>query len=123
MKVTRVLIADDERLFVEALELILSDDERIEVVGRAHDGQEAVDLARELNPDVVLMDLSMPGMDGFGAIEALIADEASRRVVVLSGSADPGDIDKAQAAGAWGYLTKEQIAEDLVPRVLEAAAA
>ena len=75
----RVLIADDERLFVEALELILATDGRIEVVGRALDGTQAVALARELDPDVVLIDLSMPGIDGFAAIAAMLADDAGRR--------------------------------------------
>ena len=80
-------------------------------------------MARELDPDVVVIDLSMPGIDGFAAIAAMVADEASRRVVVLSGSADPDDIDKARAAGARGYLTKERIADELVPAVVAAAAA
>ena len=117
----RVLIADDERLFAQALELILGADERIEVVGRAHDGQSAVSLARSLQPDVVLMDLSMPGLDGFSAIAEILADARDRRVLVLSGSADPVDIARAHAAGAWGYMTKENIADDLVPQVLAAA--
>jgi DNA-binding NarL/FixJ family response regulator len=121
LNVTRVLIADDERLFREALELILSAHQRIEVVGQAGDGRQAVELARDLNPDVVLIDLSMPGMDGFAAIAAMIADEETRRVIVLSGSANPDDIARATATGAYGYLTKERIADDLVPRVLAAA--
>ena len=121
MQPTRVLIADDERLFVDALELILAADARIEVVGRALDGREAIALARELNPDVVLIDLSMPGIDGFGAIAAILAEKASRRVVVLSGSADPGDMEKALAAGASRYLMKDRIADELVPGVLAAA--
>jgi DNA-binding NarL/FixJ family response regulator len=118
---TRVLIADDERLFVRALELILGSDERIEVVGRALDGCEAIALARDLDPDVVVMDLSMPGVDGFGAIAAMIAESGSRRIVVLSGSADPGDMEKAREAGAVGYLMKDRIADELVPGVLAAA--
>jgi CheY-like chemotaxis protein len=118
---TTVLIADDERLFVDALELILADEEQIEVVGRALDGREAIVLARELDPDVVLMDLSMPGVDGFDAIAAIVADDSSRRVVVLSGSNDPSDIEKAQAAGASGYLVKDRIADQLVPGVLAAS--
>jgi DNA-binding NarL/FixJ family response regulator len=121
LTVTRVLIADDERLFGEALELILEADERIEVVGQARDGRQAIELARELDPDVVLMDLSMPGTDGFAAIEAIVADETTRRVIVLSGSADPDDVARATEAGADGYLTKERIAEDLVPLVLAPA--
>jgi DNA-binding NarL/FixJ family response regulator len=117
----RVLIADDERLFLDALELILEADERIEVVGRALDGIEAVALAQELEPDVVLIDLSMPGADGFKAIKAIVAEDPERRVVVLTGSADPDDIEQARAAGAHGYLTKERIADELLPRVLAAA--
>ena len=117
----RVLIADDEQLFGNALEVILAADERIEVVGRALDGREAVVMARELDPDVVLLDLSMPGVDGFAATEAMLADDAARRVVVLSGSADPADLDNARAVGAVGYLTKERIATDLVPEVLTVA--
>ena len=120
---TSVLIVDDEHLFAEALELILASDDRIEVVGRARSGAEAISLARELDPDVVLMDLSMPGLDGFEAIAAIVAGRASCRVVVLSGSANPDDMERAQQAGATSYLTKERIADDLVPRVLAAAVA
>ena len=118
----RVLIADDERLFAEALELILDGDGRIEVVGRAIDGHEAIALAKSLEPDVVLMDLSMPGIDGFSATEAILTATGKMRVLVLSGSADPEDMTRARDAGACGYLMKETIAEDLVGRVLEAAA-
>ena len=112
---TRVLIADDERLFVDALELILAADARIEVVGRALDGRQAIALARQLEPDVVLIDLSMPGVDGFDAIAAIVAENAGCRIVVLSGSADPADVEKALAAGASRYLTKDRIADELVP--------
>jgi DNA-binding NarL/FixJ family response regulator len=120
--VTRVLIADDSHLFGDALELMLAGDERVEVVGRALDGGQAITLARELDPDVVLLDLSMPGIDGFEAIGAMLADDAARRVVVLSGSDDPEDVERAHEAGAIGYLTKERIADELVPSVLAAAA-
>jgi two-component system invasion response regulator UvrY len=118
---TRVLIADDSHLFGDAVELILEADERIEVVGRALDGAQAVTLARELDPDVVLLDISMPGVGGIEAIEAMLRDDAGRRVLVLTGSADPVDREKARNAGAVGYLTKERIADELVPGVIEAA--
>ena len=121
MTPTRVLIADDSHLFGDALELILEADGRIEVVGRALDGAQAAELARELDPDVVLLDLSMPAVDGFEAIKTMLADDAGRRVLVVTGSADPHDIAKAREAGAVGYLTKERIADELVPGVLAAA--
>jgi len=116
----RVLIADDEPLFGEALEVLLGVDDRIEVVGRALDGSEAVELARELDPDVVLMDLSMPGVDGFVATEQILAGDGDARVLVLSGSDDPADIAKAREAGAVGYITKDLIAERLVEAILNA---
>ena len=111
-----------ERLFGNALEVILSVENRIEVVGRAVDGREAVVLARELDPDVVLVDISMPGVDGFAAIEAMRVDDDDRRVVVLSGSNDPADLEKARSVGACGYLTKDRIADALVSEILSAAA-
>ena len=119
--VLRVLIADDEPLFAEALEALLGVDERIEVVGRALDGTEAVELARRLDPDVVLMDLSMPGVNGFGATEQILAEDGDTHVLVLSGSDDPADIAKARDAGAAGYITKDRIAERLVEAILDAA--
>jgi DNA-binding NarL/FixJ family response regulator len=116
----RVLIADDEPLFAEALEVLLGADERIEVVGRALDGSQAIELARTLGPDVVLMDLSMPGVDGFGATKQILAEDADTHVLVLSGSDDPADIAKARDAGAAGYITKDRIAENLVEAILDA---
>jgi DNA-binding NarL/FixJ family response regulator len=121
MMVLRVLIADDEPLFAEALAALLGVDERIEVVGRALDGTEAVELARKLDPDVVLMDLSMPGVNGFGATEQILAEDGDTHVLVLSGSDDPADIAKARDAGAAGYITKDRIAERLVEAILDAA--
>ena len=75
----RVLIADDHRLFAEALEAILGGDERIAVVGQAGDGAEAVRLAADLRPDVVLMDISMPVMDGIEADELDLERHRARR--------------------------------------------
>ena len=96
----RVLIADDQRLFAEALEAILTTDGRIVVVGRAANGEEAVALARDERPDVVLMDIAMPVLDGIAATEAISAQAPDTRVVVLTGSDAPDDISRARAAGA-----------------------
>jgi DNA-binding NarL/FixJ family response regulator len=118
-----VLIADDQRLFAEALEAILSTDGRIQVVGRALDGREALALAREHRPDVVLMDISMPVMDGIDATKAIRSEMPESRVIVLTGSAANDDVSRARGAGASGYVTKDQIAGDLVRAILDAAGA
>jgi DNA-binding NarL/FixJ family response regulator len=123
VKRVSVVIADDQRLFAEALEAILSTDGRIEVVGRAADGRTAVDLAREHRPDVVLMDISMPVLDGISATEQISSELEGTRVIVLTGSAAALDVDRARAAGAAAYVTKDQIAGDLVRAILDAAAA
>jgi two-component system, NarL family, nitrate/nitrite response regulator NarL len=117
----RVLIADDQRLFAEALEAILATDGRINVVGRASNGVAAVDLARDERPDVVLMDIAMPVMDGIEATERIRAEVPDARVIVLTGSDAPRDVSRARAAGATGYVTKDQIAGDLVRAILDAA--
>ena len=117
----RVLIADDHRLFAEALEAILSTEERIEVVGRASDGSEAVALARTLRPDVVALDISMPVMDGFEAAAQLARFDDPPAVLMLTGSSSPDDVDRARRAGAKGYVTKDAIAARLVEAILAAA--
>src|SRR5919106_1710769 len=109
----RVLIADDHRLFAEALEAIIGAEPDIEVVGRAADGAEAVDAANELSPDLVLMDISMPVLDGFGATERILAGRPGTRVVFLTGSAADEDVARARGAGAVGYITKDRIAAEL----------
>src|SRR4249919_1530384 len=116
----RVLIADDHRLFAEALEAVLALEERIQVVGRAADGEEAVELARRLRPDVVALDISMPVMDGFEAAEALERLDDPPAVLMLTGSNAPADIDRARRVGAKGYITKDTIAASLVEAILAA---
>ena len=117
----RVLIADDHRLFAEALHAILATEERIKVVGRAADGFEAVELARTLRPDVVALDISMPVMDGFEAAAALEQLARPPAILMLTGSSAPEDIDRARRVGAKGYITKDAIAASLVDAILAAA--
>ena len=119
IKPLRVLIADDHRLFAEALEAILATDERIEVVGQAGDGGEAVELARRLGPDVVLMDVSMPVLDGFEATREIRAVSGDTRVLMLTGSNSRADVDRSREAGASGYVTKDRIASELVAAIVE----
>ena len=118
----RVLIADDHRLFAEALEAILGGDERIAVVGQAGDGREAVRLTTELHPDVVLMDISMPVMDGIEAAQAIRTGSAGTCVLMLTGSNSRSDVDRARKAGAAGYVTKDRIAAELIDAIVEIAA-
>lgn len=121
MTKVRVLIADDHRLFAEALEAVLAGEPRIDVVGRAADGGEAVELARELRPDVVALDISMPVLDGFEAAAKLAQLERPPAILILTGSNAAEDVDRARRAGAKGYITKDAIAAKLVDAILKAA--
>jgi two-component system nitrate/nitrite response regulator NarL len=118
-KAVRVLIADDHRLFSEALEAILATDDRIEVVGQANDGGEAIELAGKLEPDIVLMDVSMPVLDGFEATKAIRAANDKVSVLMLTGSNSRADVDRSREAGAAGYVTKDRIASELLDVILE----
>jgi len=115
----RVLIADDHRLFAEALEAILAGDARISVVATAGDGKEAVRLTQELHPDVVLMDISMPVMDGIEAARSITADGVDTSILMLTGSNSRSDVDRARKAGASGYVTKDRIAAELIDAIVE----
>lgn len=117
----RVLIADDHRLFAEALEAILAPDERIEVAGRAQNGAEAVELAATLRPDVVLMDISMPVMDGVEATKRIRERDPGSCVLMLTGSNSRLDIARSREAGAAAYVTKDRIAAELIEAILEIA--
>jgi DNA-binding NarL/FixJ family response regulator len=118
-----VLIADDNGLFARALEALLDVEDSIRIVGRATDGDEAARLAAELTPDVVLMDLSMPRVDGFDATRRIRSEAPETAVVVLTGSGDKADVERATAAGATGYVTKDRILGELVDAIHAAAAA
>ena len=115
----RVLVVDDEHLFVEMVEAMLTADPLIDVVARAYNGREAVERSRELDPDLTLMDLAMPEVDGIQAIAEIRAADPDACILVLTGGNDPADVDEARKAGAAGYLTKDRIATDLIPAIHE----
>lgn len=117
-----LLIVDDNELFVSALEGLLDNDASVRVVARAANGKTATELVQALRPDVVLMDLSMPQMDGFQATEKIRADSPETAVVVLTGSDDPADHQRAHTAGAAGYVTKDRILVELLETIHSAAA-
>jgi DNA-binding NarL/FixJ family response regulator len=112
-----LLIADDNDLFVNALEGLLEGDSSIRVLARAANGEAAAQLAAELGPDVVLMDLSMPNVDGFEATARILKRSPETAVVVLTGSDDPVDQERARDAGAVGYVTKDRILVELVETI------
>jgi DNA-binding NarL/FixJ family response regulator len=111
--VIRVLLADDQRVVREGLGTVLGLLEGIDLVGTAADGEEAVALARELDPDVVLMDLRMPRVDGTEAIRRLSAAGERPRAIALTTYADDASVLGALRAGARGYLTKDAGAEQI----------
>ena len=116
-----MLIADDHRLFAEALAAILATDGRFEVVGQAHDGEKAVELATAQRPDVVLMDISMPKLDGVEAARRIKTTRRSASVLMLTGSSSSADVARAREAGASGYVTKDRIASELIDSIVEAS--
>jgi DNA-binding NarL/FixJ family response regulator len=117
----RVLIADDQELFAEALRAVLALDERLEIVGIAANGEEAVAMARALRPNVVLMDISMPILDGVEATKKIRDELPGVCVLMLTGSNARTDVNRSRSAGASGYVTKDRIAGELVETILEAA--
>jgi DNA-binding NarL/FixJ family response regulator len=112
-RAVRLLLADDHRLFAESLMAVLSEDERVEVVGIAENGLEAVELAAELEPDVILMDLRMPVMDGLEATRKIRETGLPVQILLLTGTETPVGAEDAAAAGANAFLRKERGVEEL----------
>src|SRR5215210_5683169 len=109
----RVLVVDDDPACRELLAFVLRVDVEAEVVGYAYDGVEGVRLARPLRPDVVVMDLRMPRMDGLEATRQIAATVRGARVLVVSSSTDPEDARRAREAGAAGFIRKDRAVAEL----------
>jgi DNA-binding NarL/FixJ family response regulator len=103
----RVLICDDHALFRRGLMMVLEDEDDIEVIAEAANGAEAIELARALAPDVVLMDVRMPKVDGIAATRSILEDIPNANVIMLTVSDEEDDLFEAMKAGAAGYLLKE----------------
>jgi NarL family two-component system response regulator LiaR len=118
----RILVVDDHGVVRQGLRMFLSLDREFQIVGEAADGAEAVSLARQLRPDVVLMDLLMPGMDGIQATAAIRSEVPETEVVALTSVLEDGAVIGAVRAGAIGYLLKDAQPDELC-RAIRAAAA
>ncbi|MBU2008744.1 MAG: response regulator transcription factor [Chloroflexi bacterium] len=115
---TTVLLVDDHALFREGLAALLSTQDGIEIVGEAASGEEALEKARELLPDVILMDILMPGMGGLDATRRIKEEMPHTRVVILTVSEEEEDLFEAIKAGAEGYLLKTVKSRDLIDMLL-----
>ena len=118
----RVVLVEDNDVFREAIELLLRLRSDVEVVGSVAEGEAAVQACLEHEPDVVLMDYRLPGMDGVQATKAVLAAAPGVAVVCLTGEADPREVRALYEAGAVACVTKDQDLDTIVSAVLEAAA-
>jgi DNA-binding NarL/FixJ family response regulator len=118
---TRVLIVDDHQGFREGLKAVINLQADMEVVGEAQDGAKAVALTRELLPDIVLMDVKMPGMDGAEATSRILAEMPGMKILALSIYADDGFMANMMRAGAMGYILKGCDSEELFDTIRRTA--
>jgi DNA-binding NarL/FixJ family response regulator len=117
----RILVAEDDDAFLDAIVLLLEQDDRFSVVGRARNGREAVELAERTSPDAVVMDIEMPVLDGVEATRRLRESRPELPIVAVSGHDYEERVLEIRGAGADDYVRKERLAAEL-PRVLAAAA-
>ncbi|MDT5271279.1 MAG: hypothetical protein QOH49_3465 [Acidobacteriota bacterium] len=122
LKRTTILLADDHRIVRQGLRALLAGEADFEVVGEADDGREALELVKRLNPDVLVLDLMMPGLNGLEVARQLPRQSPGVRVVVLSMHDDEGFVLEALANGVSGYVLKDSNSSDLVHAVREVAA-
>jgi DNA-binding NarL/FixJ family response regulator len=118
-----VLVVDDDDLLARALAALLETDSSIEYVGRARTGEEALELTAKLAPDIVVMDIEMPGIGGLEATRRLSRSGSSAAVLVTTGADVEGHVHTARESGALGYLPKSDLAELLLPTIRAVARA
>src|SRR5258708_239487 len=115
----RVVVAENDDQLAELITSILAEDDRFTLVGRARTGDEAVELAGEHRPDIVVMDLAMPGCDGLEATRLIRSLNASQHVVIYTGSEEYADVARAEEAGATGLLHKDALTSGQLGDALE----
>jgi two-component system response regulator DesR len=115
----RILICEDDERLATLVTETLAADGRFDVIARATNGDEAIRLAEVHEPDVVLMDIGMPGLDGIDATRAIRARDEAQHVVIYTGSGEYADIGRADAAGAAGFLHKEALTSPDLPDAIQ----
>ncbi|MFI6523222.1 response regulator [Streptomyces uncialis] len=120
-RVLRIILADDHTVMRAGVAALLAADPGIEIIGEADNGRQAVELAEQLAPDVALLDLRMPVMDGVDATARIVAGPASTRVLILTTYDTDAEIERAVEAGAIGYLLKDTTQEQLTDAIRAAA--
>ncbi|NUT44798.1 MAG: response regulator transcription factor [Thermoactinospora sp.] len=118
----RVVLADDQPLIRAGLRMVIDTAPDVEVAGEAGTGAQAVQLTRQLRPDVVVMDIRMPGMDGIEATQTITAESPATRVIMLTTFDDDGNVYASLRAGASGFLVKDMALEDILSAVHVVAA-
>jgi DNA-binding NarL/FixJ family response regulator len=114
---TTIMLAEDHHLVREALRVLLEDRTEVDVIGQAEDGAEAIDLAQELKPDIVVMDISMPNLNGLEATRRLVEFDAPPKIIILSQHKRQEYVVQALQAGASGYLLKDSITDELIEAI------
>ena len=116
-----MLLVDDEPMFLAALEALLATDDRIAVVGTADTAAQALEIAEEEHPDVALVDLAMPGLDGFELTRRLLRGQAAGRVLAISGLTHERDAERALEAGASAFLLKGGLYSEVADAIVAAS--
>jgi DNA-binding NarL/FixJ family response regulator len=122
----RVVLADDHALYREGLAMAIGERDELNLVGQATDGLEALDMIEKLEPDVALLDVQMPGVDGLGVCERLAADrkagDPARRVILVSAFVEPALVERAEAADAAAYISKHSSRQEICDTIVAVAA-
>jgi DNA-binding NarL/FixJ family response regulator len=119
MEQITLLITDDHKLVRESLTLLFDADSRFRVIGHCESGEEAVELARQRRPDVVMMDMNLPGINGFEATAQVLKESPLSKVLAVSMHTQPAYVRKFFQAGAMGYVTKNSSMEEMTKAILE----
>jgi DNA-binding NarL/FixJ family response regulator len=117
VKTIKVLMAEDHAVVRQGLSCLLTTEGHFEIVGQARNGREAVDLARSLHPDVILMDIAMPVLNGLEATRQILAANPAARVIILSAHSDDVYVERMNAAGAAGFIEKQSSADVLTKAI------